>query len=587
VRTLLLLAVAVGAAALGLVAWSSDVLRRPEHATVDARFGVRGAQAPPADVVVVGLDAESLRRLNVQPPIPRSIHARVIDRLRAAGARVVAYDFEFAQPTSVREDNALIRAVARAGSVVLAATRIAADGDVDVFDGAENVRRARAVAGSTNFPPAAARGGVIRRVPYAERGVRSFAVAAAERARGTAVDPRPFSGDGAWIDFAGPPGTIPAFPLHRVVAGAEPPGGFAGKVVVVGATASVLQDVHAVATGPGMPGAEIHANAIATILRGVPLGEVAGWLAALAPLAALRLQGLRWLPVPLVAAAAYAVAAQLSFDAGTIVPVAAPALALAAGVAGTFAVAYGTDLRDRRRLRAAFARFVPPQVVDEVVAQAGEGARLGGVERESTVLFCDLRSFTTLAERLGPARVIDLLTCYLTAMSDAIMDHGGTVVSYQGDGIMAVFGAPLPQPDHADRALAAAADMLGPRLEQVNAQAREVGVLTAADAPLRIGIGIASGPVMSGNVGSPRRMEYTAVGDTTNTAARLQAMTKETGCPVLVADVTRASLRGPEPPLRRVGELALRGRSAPLIAWTFGGGEGSPAAPDAAPVAAS
>jgi adenylate cyclase len=434
---------------------------------------------------------------------------------------------------------------------------------------------------------------VIRRVPYAERGVRSFAVAAAERA-GATVDPARFAGDGAWIDVAGPPGTIPAFPLHRVLAGAEPPGGFAGKVVVVGATASVLQDVHPVATGSGMPGAEIHATAIATILRGLPLRDAAGWpavllivlAAAAAPLAALRLQGLRWLPVPLVAAAAYAVAAQVAFDAGTILPVAAPALALAAGSAGTFAVAYGTDLRDRRRLRAAFARFVPPQIVDAVVAQAGEGARLGGVERDSTVLFCDLRSFTTLAERLGPARVIDLLTCYLTAMSDALMDHGGTVVSYQGDGIMAVFGAPLPQPDHADRALAAAAEMLGPRLEEVNAQAREAGVLATGDAPLRIGIGIASGPVMSGNVGSPRRMEYTAVGDTTNTAARLQAMTKETGCAVLVSAATRASLRGPAPPLRRVGELALRGRSAPLTAWTLGSAEGAQPAPDEAPVAA-
>ncbi len=115
-----------------------------------------------------------------------------------------------------------------------------------------------------------------------------------------------------------------------------------------------------------------------------------------------------------------------------------------------------------------FSRFVPENVVDEVLARADEGLRLGGVEREATVMFTDLRGFTSFAESMGPEQVIDVLNQYLSEMSDAIMDHGGTLVAYMGDGIMAVFGAPIEQDDHADRALAAAREMLEVRLERFN-----------------------------------------------------------------------------------------------------------------------
>ena len=363
------------------------------------------------------------------------------------------------------------------------------------------------------------------------------------------------------------------------MAGKVPADVFRGKVVVVGPTDPILQDVHATSAGEGMPGPEIHANAIATILRGFPLEDSAGWLSVLmivlagiaTPAAALRLNGVRWLPVPLLVALAIPVAAQLAFNGGTILPVIAPGLALVLSFLGTLAVAYWTDIRERRRLRATFARFVPPQVVDEVVAQADDDLRLGGKRLESTVMFCDLRGFTSVAEHLSAEQVIELLNGYLTEMSDAILEHGGTVVSYMGDGIMAVFGAPLPQDDHADRAVAAAREMLDVRLGRFNEWAREAGIAE----PFRMGVGLNSGPVMSGNVGSTRRLEYTAVGDTTNTASRLQAMTKDSGTAVLIADSTKAAMRDGGPSLAYVGELEVRGRTARLKAWTLANASGA------------
>jgi adenylate cyclase len=179
-------------------------------------------------------------------------------------------------------------------------------------------------------------------------------------------------------------------------------------------------------------------------------------------------------------------------------------------------------------------------------------------------MFSDLRGFTSFAETLQPAQVIDSLNRYLTAMSEAILDHGGTLVAYMGDGIMAVFGAPLQQDDHADRGLAAARDMLE-RLHGFNAWLREEGLHEG----FKMGIGLNSGPVMSGHVGSERRLEYTALGDTTNTAARLEGMTKGTPYQLYVADSTRSFLTVPADDLVEVGDFEVRGRVAKIKLWSL------------------
>jgi adenylate cyclase len=160
-----------------------------------------------------------------------------------------------------------------------------------------------------------------------------------------------------------------------------------------------------------------------------------------------------------------------------------------------------------------------------------------------------------------------VLNAYLESMSDAILDNGGTLVSYMGDGIMAVFGAPLDQPDHADRAVAAAREMAGGRLGRFNAWLAEEGHGTRFD----MGIGINTGDVMSGNVGSQRRLEFTAIGDTTNTAARLETMTKGTPHQVFLSDSTRSALAAVPDDLASVGELEVRGRSGRLEVWTLAG----------------
>jgi adenylate cyclase len=218
-------------------------------------------------------------------------------------------------------------------------------------------------------------------------------------------------------------------------------------------------------------------------------------------------------------------------------------------------------------------------VVDQVLEQADEDLRLGGVQREGTVMFSDLRGFTSFAESLPVERVIEVLNIYLGEMSAAILDAGGTLVAYMGDGIMAVFGAPIEQPDHADRALRAAREMLGPRLATFNRYLRSSGLGDG----FRMGVGLNSGHVMSGNVGSQRRLEYTAIGDTTNTAARLEAMTKGTPHQLFMSQATVDLLRTRPDDFVHVGEFEVRGRTQKITLWSIEESDASAPA-DPAPI---
>jgi adenylate cyclase len=222
---------------------------------------------------------------------------------------------------------------------------------------------------------------------------------------------------------------------------------------------------------------------------------------------------------------------------------------------------------ERERLRGVFARFVPEHVVDEVLARTDDDLRLGGSRDIGTVMFTDLRGFTSYSEATAPQRVIELLNEYFSEMIDAIFEQGGTLVGYRGDGILAVFGAPIPSEHHADSALAAAREMLEVRLPRFNVWLRERGLGDG----FVMGIGLNSGHFMSGNVGSPRQLEYTVHGDTVNTASRLEGMTKTTERSILVAESTRDALLDPPDDLSFVGELEVRGRESKIRTWTLEG----------------
>ena len=375
------------------------------------------------------------------------------------------------------------------------------------------------------------------------------------------------------IDYVGREESFQAISYAKVMRNEFPSSTFRGKLVIVGASAPVLQDIHATPLTEIMPGPEIWANATATLLEGVPLTEAPGWmdvllivlLGAATPLGSLRVRRWRSLLDAVALAVVFTIATQVAFNTGWIWTFVYPLLALAVGTLGTLGVLYVGEAIERERVRDVFSRFVPSDVVDQVLESANENLRLGGVERDATVLFSDLRGFTSFSESQTPERVIEVVNHYLNEMTEAIMAAGGTLIAYMGDGIMAAFGAPLEQDDHADRALRAAREMIGPRLERFNAWLAQEG----HESGFAMGVGLNSGPVMAGNVGSEQRVEYTTIGDTTNTASRLEGMTKGSGHMLFCAQSTRDRMQDPPADLVLVGELEVRGREAKLPVWTL------------------
>jgi adenylate cyclase len=568
-RQALFLLVGLAATGLALAAYLFGAFDDPERQTIDARFSIRGDERP-RNVVIVAIDDASIDRLGAWP-FRRSIHGDVIDRLRKDGAKLIAYDVEFVQPTEAEEDLALFDAVGRArGKIVLGTSEVGPGGSTNVLGGDANLQQVGASVGDTQLPND--RYAVLRRMPYSVLGLKSLALVTAEKALHRSIRRSELGGNTAWIDYAGPPGTIRAVPFWRVLRGKFALGTFRDKVVVVGASASSLQDLHATPTsGSGlMSGVEVQANEISTAIRDFPLKGASGYLNVVLIVLLGSIPALLGASRPptivaagsVGAAALYTVAAQLAFNRGVILAFVAPLASLGVSFIGALATHYTVAAFERERVREVFSRFVPEPVVDQVLARTGSDLRLGGREYVVTVMFTDLRGFTASAENMPAERVIAMLNDYLGEMSDAILAHGGTLISYMGDGIMAVFGAPIEQDDHAERAICAAREMLSERLPRFNARLREQRLGSG----YKMGIGLNTGPVMSGNVGHTRRLEYTAVGDTVNTAARLEGMTKGTPYSLFVAESTYDLLATTDGVVY-VDEVEIRGRQQRLKIW--------------------
>ena len=347
----------VVAATVGVIGQLSHLLPGVESDTVALRFQARDSHRPP-DLVVVGIDDVTFSDLDQQWPFPRRLHAQAIDRLRRAGARTIAYDVQFTEPTNARDDLALFNAVKRAGNVVLATTETDSRGRTNVLGGDENLREAHAVAAASNLPTGP--GGVFERFTRTALGIPSFAYATSRRSGGPALAQSDFEKDGAWIDYRGGPGTVRTVSFSDLVRGRVDPAVFRGKIVVVGATSPSLQDVHATpaASDDLMSGPEIQANAIWTATRALPLRTAPLWFDILAIIAlamAPAFAGLRARPLAVALVAPlvgvfWLILAQLAFGAGWIVAVIWPLAALLMGTTGTIAARYLAELTERRRV---------------------------------------------------------------------------------------------------------------------------------------------------------------------------------------------------------------------------------------------
>jgi adenylate cyclase len=385
------------------------------------------------------------------------------------------------------------------------------------------------------------------------------------------------------IDWLGPPGTVPSVPATDVLRGAIPPGTFRDKLVLVGATAVGTHDLRTSPFGPAHAGVEINATVADGLLTGRFAARPDWWIAfdvlAVVILAALtaagvsRTRALGGLAVLAALSAGYVLLALSLFVArGAWLAVVYPVLAVALVYTALTAHRFLSEERERRRLGAMLGQYVAPDVVAAMLADPGR-LRLGGAEKVLTVLFSDLEGFTSQCERLAPGEMVEILAAYYERMTEEVFAHGGTLKEYVGDELMAFFGAPLEQADHAARACAAA---LGMR-ERRRALAAE---WAAAGRPaLRARTGVNSGPMLVGNLGSRYRFAYGVLGDEVNLGSRLEGLNRLYGTEILVGEGT-ARLVGPAFLLREVDVVRVKGKAqaARVFELLARGGEALPEA---------
>ena len=566
-------------------------------------FALRGASLPHTPVVIVSIAEDSFDELNLAWPWPRALHGELLDRISQGHPAVVGFDILFPEPSArgPEDDRALAEAVERAGPVVLAAALTTVQDDrylkEDLNAPIATIRQRAAGFGFVNLvldSDAVVRSAEAGR-KFQGQEIPGFASAVARAAFSRGIASMPSAAVPFLINYRGGPKTFRTIPYYQVLTGEVSPEVFTGKIVLVGATSPILHDVYPTPVSPSgeMAGVEIQANVLDNLLAGDPLRRTPRALAVLCALLAgvmsvwltNRLRPLAGLGAAIGIGLAYGgvVAALFLWDRRVMELLPVP-LALLVGYGATVIENFVKEQQQRALLMQLFSKHVSPEIAETIWRQRAdflEGGRLRSQKATATVLFSDLKDFTPVAEQLDAQALMGWLNDYTDRMAQVVMKHGGVVDDYYGDAIKANFGVPFAQASaegiarDATRAVECALAM-GEELRRLN------GVWASRGLPsVGMRIGICTGDLVAGCVGSAQRMKFTTVGHTVNTASHLESFEKELGqddlthnpCRILIGEST-AGLLGGKFWMDRVGALSLKGKSSSVMVYRVFGAIG-------------
>jgi adenylate cyclase len=567
---------------------STAPIERWELRTQDHRFHLRGPRTTRAKIVIVGI-ADSTLAAWPEPMAFWEVHyAAAIRKAKELGARWVGLDFIQGVSGGEEADRELALAL-HEGNVVLSQIHSARGqpvnpippllyahpeqpvnlGFVDIQPEADSIVRRALLFCQEGGRVAASFPAVLAlrlegRSPQDERALRALATDEGRRAGASSF----------WINFVGPPGSFPSLPLERLTDGHLSEGertAVRDAVVLIGPTYSGSNDEHQGLGGVYYPGVELNAHALATLIDHRPLrragqieetlitaavGIVTAAIVALLPLG-------RGLLLVLLAGGAWCWGAVRAFQSDQLWPTAGPCLAMTLSWTGHHVARSVEETRRRRHIQHLFGRYVTPDIVEYLLRHPSH-LQLGGEEREVSVLFIDIRGHTAASQRRKPSVVLAELNELFCRIVPVIQRHGGLIYGFRGDGFLAVFGAPRPLEDHAQAAVEAAIDAVrGTR--RISADRVQAG-----GKPVRIGCAVHSGLVVCGNLGGVERAEFTVIGDTVNTAARLEELNKsaelnaDVPSEVVISQETCQLLRQ-RPPMRGPFSLAIRGREGQTL----------------------
>lgn len=580
---LLYFLIALACGGLVFASFSLGFFSGPERFFEDLLFTPRPFDS---DLVIVSIDNESLTHIG-QWPWPREVFAQALSHLAPYHPRVVGVDVLFAEPSRFGEqdDRALAASLAKVSYPVVFPTQAPA---VDITKNEAQAQGALITPRAlfTTAPKVALghanmildRDGVVRSVPFTLAATdgkgsasEAFAFAIAQKSGKNIPHPESFHGISR-IAYAGVPRSVRRVPFWRLL---NDDGSLrlVKAIILIGVTSPDLHDDEQtpVSKGAKMAGVEIQANIVNMLLRGYRLTSLPPWVSITWIMTAALLVGLFFVFFPrsikpLVATAGAGVlhiaAIVILFGRGMVGDMVHINGAWMLPTTSLFGYRYVTSERERRHMKSAFSRYVAGDILDSILKDP-KNISLGGEERTVTLLFSDIRGFTTLSEKVTPHELVRLLNVYFTAMTGEVLKTNGVVDKYIGDAIMAFWGAPLPDNDQADHAVSAALGMIA-RLKELNEQFRAQG-----DPEIVIGIGIYTGPAVVGNIGSDQRFDYTAMGDTVNVASRLEGLNKEHGTTLIIGESTKQKITL-NVPFKGIGSVKVKGRNEPVMIYTVG-----------------
>jgi adenylate cyclase len=597
-----------------------------EAKTLDLQFAIRGPITPGPETVIATIDEKSIKNLG-RFPWPRSTWGRVVDRLTEEGAKVIVFDVFFTEPDTVASDDLFQRSIMQSGRVVLPVVFDFAESgykesgftdqmvdflipsaymamkSTDVPFGAPQARMvlptllrfstyAKALAHINMNPDV---DGTLRwemlAVEYQGDYYAPIGLQAARLYRDVPLEKMTldFSGsvqlgdmtiptDGfgrMLINYRGSNKTFPMYSISDLLDQNLPPGAFKDKIVLIGATAIGIYDLRVTPYSTNMAGIEKHANVLDNILKGdflrrapnidIPLIFVfALILGILIP----RLGAQAGAALFIVLFAGYSGFVYYLFVAkGIWFSWVYPASALFFGYTSQTAYRFFTEERRARDIRKMFSSYVSKRIVDELIRDPSK-AKLGGDRKEISVLFSDIRGFTSFSEKHRPEEVVTQLNEYLGAMTNVVFEYDGTLDKFVGDAVMAFWGAPLDQADHAERACRCALAMIG-RLQELQKKWESEGKYV-----IDVGVGINTGDMIVGNMGAEgKKMDFTVIGDNVNLGARLEGLTRKYNNHIIISEFTYAKVKDIVK-VNELGSVTVKGKEQPIVIYDLVGLKG-------------
>ncbi len=542
-----------------------------QHIWSDFKFKIRGPLEKDTNIVIVAIDENSIGKLG-RWPWPRRIHARLIDTLIKKGAASIIFDVLFTEYDrgSPASDFALVASVRNSHRTVLGGFFQMAEGRPVHFLVPIGQKLDSPSVGFVNIFPEM--DGVCRRVPvildFEEKKIPSLSLAGLSQyykkdfskiieERGVPLD---INGE-MIVNYRGGFEMFEYISYYDVLSGAVPKEKLKDRIVLIGGTAAGLFDFKTVPFAPVFPGVEIHANAISNIIQGNFLKPVSGFYA--------------FLLVVLFCGASGYFLAKLSAWQGSIFSAfilfgylffsyilfkfnysfdfISPAVAALFCYLAIIVYRFFAEEREKLHIKKTFGHYLSPHVMEDILRDPAR-LKLGGEKQFLTVLFSDIRGFTTMSENLKPEEVVYVLNEYLSEMVKVVFRHDGTLDKFIGDAVMAFWGAPVHQNDHPLKAVNCAMDMIR-SLRSLQKKWRSEGKELLA-----IGIGINTGDMVVGNMGSTERMDYTVIGDNVNLASRLETLSKEYDTEIIISESTRDAVKD-FVETRSLGEVKVKGKA--------------------------